>query len=898
MKPDRRDEELRQELESHVRMAAEDRVERGEQPMEAYSAAKRELGNEGLIREVSREMNGWRSLERLRQDLRFALRLMQRNPVFATVSILTLALGIGSTTAIFSVVYGVLLRPLPYSNPEKLVRLWEVSSKGNRMAFSDPNFDDLRSQNKSFAGMFKFASGIDSVSFNNEAQRIGSAYVSRDFLEVMGVRPVIGRGFTAEEQQLNASSAALVSYSYWQQTLGGRNDLSSLFVKVSNHSTPVVGVLPPGFHFPDDTQIWIPNETSPETPSRTAHNWKVIGRIRDGSSLQQAGAEFTTLAGRIKTANPQDNDMASVQMEPLRQALTSDVRPALLLLMSVAGLLLLVACANVTNLMLAQAAARSNELAVRTALGASRLRLIRQFLSESLVLCIAGGSAGICLAYSAVPVLLRMAPRNIPRLAEVSVTWPVLVFAILVSILVAISLGIVTAVRATSGDPQAALAEVGKAQGTANSSERTGRLVVAGQLAITMLLLVGAGLLGRSMLSVLSVDPGFRTESVIALDLALSNSENRQRRVELLDQVLSDLRALPGVTSAGGSDTLPLTHGGYSDGVFVILNPTQLSEHSKQLIARSANGTDEFTQSELKDLVEFFTPLFEDKEHTADADYAKASEGYFQALGIPLKRGRFFNQSDGPDAPHVAVISESLARQMWPAQDPLGHTIEFGNMDGDLRLITIVGVVGDVREASMEAPPRPTVYVNYRQRARGMNQFGIVVQGNVAPGTVLETARRTIRRREPDTPVKLSSFDEVVAQSLSTRRFNLVLVAAFSASALLLAIVGIYGVLAYSVARRTREIGVRMALGATAASVVRLVLERALLTASVGVIAGGAAALLITRWITSLLYQVSATDPLTFLSVGLLLIIVALFAAFVPARRAAKIDPMVALRYQ
>jgi predicted permease len=400
------------------------------------------------------------------------------------------------------------------------------------------------------------------------------------------------------------------------------------------------------------------------------------------------------------------------------------------------------------------------------------------------------------------------------------------------------------------------------------------------------------------MLRVLAVDPGFRTDNVISLELALSNSDNQQRRVEVLDQVLEALRALPGVSAAGGSDTLPLTHGGYSDGVFAVLNPLQLSDRAKQLIARSANGTDELSQSELKDLVEFFVPLFQDKEHSADADYAKASEGYFQALGIPLKRGRLFNEADGPNSPHVAVISESLARQMWPNQDPLGHTIEFGNMDGDLRLITVVGIVGDVREASLEAAPRPTVYVNYRQRARGLHQFGIVVHGNVAPGTVLEVARRIIHQAAPDTPVKLSTFDEAVSQALSSRRFNLSLVSAFSISALLLAIVGIYGVLAYSVARRTREIGIRVALGATTSNVVRLIVQKALLMAAAGVTAGCMLALLAMRWIAALLYKVSATDTLTYISVALVLLAVALLAALLPARRAARIDPIVALRYE
>jgi ABC-type lipoprotein release transport system permease subunit len=896
MNRDRRDEELRQELESHLRMAAEDRVERGQRADEAYAAAKLELGNEALIRETSREMDGWAWWERLQQDLRFAVRLMQRNPVFATVSIITLALGIGTTTAIFSVVYGVLLRPLPYPHPEKIVRIWEVTGHDHHSAVADPNFDDLRAQNKYLDGMFKLSYGLESVSYRKDAKRIATAYVSRDFLRVMGVQPFLGRFFSESEQQVNAPVVALVSYSYWQQSLGASRDLSSSTLKISNRTASVIGVLPPGFHFPEDTQIWLSAERWPKTNSRTAHNWIAIGRITDAASLQQARSELAAIAVRIRLANPTDIDMTSAYAEPLREALTSQVRPALLVLLSVAGLLLLVACANVMNLMLAQAAARSNELAVRAALGASRGRLLRQFLAESLVLCTAGGVAGLFVAYVGVPVLVRLAPRNIPRLDEVNVNWPVLLFALAVSAFVAIALGILTALRATANDPQRALAEGGKAQGTANSSERTGRIVVAGQLAITMLLLISAGLMGRSMLRVLSADPGFRTDGITVLDVAVANAAEGQHLVRVLDQLQANLRALPGVNAVGTSDALPLAMGVPSDGTFAVVNPDQFPPKAKALMARSNAMQGELSEQDMNDLVEFFTGLFRDKEHTGYADYAKAGPGYFQAMGIPLKRGRFFNESDGPDAPHVAVISESVARQMWPKEDPLGHNIEF--MDGDVRLLTVVGVVGDVREASMEAPPRPTIYVDYRQRPRGRGQFGIVTRGSVPPGTVLEVARNTLRKLDPDTPVKLSTFNDVVTTSLSGRKFNLVLVGAFSASALLLAMVGIYGVLAYSVARRTREIGVRMALGASSGSVIGLVVRRSLLTAATGVLFGSLAGVLATRWISSLLYEISALDPLTFALVALLLLGVALLAACIPAIRASHIDPMVALRYE
>jgi putative ABC transport system permease protein len=895
---DKRKRELDEELASHLRMAAQDRIDRGEDPGQAAANAKRDLGNIGLVQEATADVEGWATLRRFMQDVRYGLRVLRRNPTFAAVSILTLALGIAASTAIFSVVYGVLLRPLPYENPGQIVQVWEKSSKGHRMNFADSNFVDMRSQNRSLAGLAEFNDGVASVSGGGEAARIAAAYVSHDFFQVMGVRPVMGRAFLAEEEQLHARSVALVSYSYWRQSLGSPRDLGAISIKVENKPTAVVGVLPPGFHFPEETQIWLSVDAEVKYPSRTAHNHNVVGRIRDGSSVQQAQSELNGIAQRIKQQFGQDVDLVATDVVPLRAAMTEDTRPSLLVLMGVSGLLLLVACANVMNLMLAQATARQTELAVRSALGASRLRLVRQFLAESLVLCVAGGLAGVVLSFLGVPALLGLAPPNIPRLEEVSVNLPVLLFALAISTLVAVALGILTALRATSNDVQSRLGE-GARQGLSAAGQRAGQAIVIVQMAVTVVLLVGAGLLGRSFLRVLSVDPGFRSDHILTLDIALPDmGDHRAQRIEFLTRALDGLRTLPGATEAGGVETLPLGQGFEADGTFALVNPQQLSQQQQDLIRRFVNFSGEPGPEEFKAIEDFFNPLFHDKAHTGHAQFVVASDGYFRALGISLKRGRSFTDADTIDAPHVAVISEALARKVWPDRDPVGESIEFGNMDGDLRLLRIVGIVGDVRVSSLETPPKPTVYVNYRQRPAATSRFSFVLRTGAEPSSLITAARRTLTDLDPTVPVKFSTFTNVVSSSLNIRRFNLTLVAIFSGTALLLALAGIYGVLAYSVARRTRELGVRIALGASSANVLKLVLRQAVATVTAGVLLGAIAAFALTRVIQSMLFGVTGSDPVTYVGVAALLLGVALLAAFVPARRATQVDPLVALRQE
>ena len=460
-------------------------------------------------------------METILQDIRYGLRMLRKSPGFTAIAALTLALGIGATTAIFSVVNGVLLHPLPYQKPDQIVRLWELNAHGQRSNFTDPNFEDIQSQNRSFQSLAEYGANLTSVSGGSEPTRTMVAAVSRDFFPLMRVQPVRGRGFAPEDQRFGAAPTALVSYNYWQQYLGGTADLSSSKLTVQNRIASVIGVLPPGFHFPDAAEIWLPRELWERLPSRTAHNWPLLGRLRDGITPEQAHADLATIARQIKQQYGQDVDMTDVSLARLQNAMTNDVRPALMVLMGAVGFLLLIACANVVNLLLSQAAGRQGELAIRTAVGAARTRLVRQFLTETLLLSLTGGLLGILVARWGVVVLVRLAPPGLPFLEEVSINFPVLLFALGICLLVAACMGIISALRATSANVQHVLAEHGRAQGHAPRGRQLGRAIIVGQIAITLILVTGAGLLGRSLLRVLSIDPGFRTEHIVTANLAL-----------------------------------------------------------------------------------------------------------------------------------------------------------------------------------------------------------------------------------------------------------------------------------------------------------------------------------------------------------------------------------------
>jgi predicted permease len=636
-------------------------------------------------------------------------------------------------------------------------------------------------------------------------------------------------------------------------------------------------VLPAGFRFPADVDLWLPADLDGENPSRTSHNYYALGRLRDGVTVAQADREISAIARRIHDSSSEQGDylLKDGVVIPLQDSITGKARSPLLILLGAVGFLLLIACANVANLMLAQASVRERELAIRSALGAARGRLIRQFLTEAFLLSVVGGGLGVFGAIWGVAGLVALAPENLPRLDDISISIPVLVFAILLSTAVAAGLGAFTAVRATSGDLRKGLTEGGRGLSGSQGSQRVGQLIVAAQIAITLVLVVGAGLLGRSLMKVLEVNPGFRVDKIITMDVSLpwvDDPKVKAGQAIFFSNLIDRLKQIPGVRNGGATSGLPMD-GALRDGMFLLM-----------------------TQSEAPKNFDGFDALFQQKERVGTANFCAATDGYFQVLGIPLIRGRIFDERDGANSPHVAVISESLARDRWPNQDPIGHTIEFGNMDGDLRLLTIVGVVGDTHESGLDAPPYPTVYVNLFQRS--LSTITVTMLSDADTRSVTSAARGILHDLDPDIPTRFRTFSQIYSASLGSRRFNVILIGFFGITALLLATAGVFGVMAFSVSRRTREIGVRVALGASSGDILRMILGQGLRTIFIGVTIGIIGSLALTRTMESLLFGVTATDPLTFGGVTLLLVGAALLACYIPARRAMKVDPMIALRFE
>jgi putative ABC transport system permease protein len=875
--------EMDAELRFHVEACAEDLVRSGVPRSQALRRARIEFGGIERAKEECRDARGVSFIEGLIQDVRFGLRMLRKNPGFTAAAVLTLALGIGATTAIFSVVYGVLLRPLPFPEANRLVAIWEVNHHGTYSHLADPNFDDFRDQNHTFQAIAKYNDGEASVVGPAGPMRMRVASVTHDFFEVLGVAPVIGRSFASDDAHPGAAPVLLASHRYWKEYLASARDLSPFKLRIEDRIYSVVGILPQQVEFPEKTDLWLPAELYPENTSRTSHSYLGIGRLRNGVSVAQAATDLGAIAERIVQQSPEQNEylLRSATAVPLQASLTGGVRSRLYILLGAVGFLLLVACANVANFLLAQASKRARELAVRNALGAGRTRLVQQFITETLLLSGLSCVVGVLVALGFLRALLALAPQDLPRIEEVTISWPVLVFTAGISFLAAVGLGILAALRATSSAPGGALVEGGRGNAGTQRSQRMGRAIVAAQLAITLALLTGAGLLGRSMLRVLSVDPGFRTDNIVTMDLQLPQSGDlkpdaevafRARESQFVSRLIQRLHAIPGVQQVATVNAVPMD-GGLPDGMFLLVSPQENPKNFKEygLLAQQA-------------------------ERRGIADYCAASPEYFQALGIPLLRGRFFDQHDGFDSPHVAVITESLARLRWPHQDPIGRTIQFGNMDGDPHLLTIVGVAGDTHEYGLEQQPRPTVYVNLLQRPR--SDFSVVMHAEADFSPVIAAARAIVHDEAPDVPPRFRTFTQIYSASLGSRRFNLTLVVVFALTALLLAVAGVYGVVAYGVAQRTQEIGVRMALGARSVDVLRLILRQGLTATITGVAIGIVGSFATARTIQSLLFDVKPTDPLTFIAVAASLIGVAGLACYVPARRAMKVDPLVALHYE
>jgi predicted permease len=793
------------------------------------------------------------------RDLKYALRVLRQRPAYAAVAILSLALGIGACTAIFSVVDAVLWRSLPFPQAERIINVREVDAKGRQMTFAEPNFLDLRARNKTLAAAAEYVVGLDTILGASEPVRAHSAYVSQDFFRVLGAQPDIGRGFLPEDARGGANPVAVLSYGYWRRLLGGREDLAATPLRIGDMSYTVVGVTPRGFNFPNGVDVWLPIELHPSSPSRTSRGKRVIARLRDGVSMGQARADLSAIGKQLRQENSVDIDLVDMAAMPLQEFMVGEVRNSLLAMMAAVAFLLLVACANVANLVLGQVTARQREFTVRAALGASRWRLARQFVTENLVLALLAGALGVLISFWGVEALLSLNQGKLPRADEISVDARALIFTFALSLLVSVALGLLPLVRFGRRDLSERMKEGGRAQSANAASQRLRGALVTAQVALTLVLLVGAGLLVRSFLKLLQVDPGFRTESAVAMEMSpaeFEGEDSARRRASFYQQLIERAGSLPGVTAIGGVNGLPMTGGG-TDGQFLIDDNE----------AMKGNG-----------------------------EFRVASPGYFEAMGIRLLRGRLFDHTDGPNTQQVALIGEALARRHFPNEDPLGHTIQYGNMDGDHHPLRIIGVVGDVREYGLDEKIETTVYVHYLQRPRQAWSFAVVVRAEVEPESLIPALRNVAQSLNRDVPVNFRTLKQIFSSSLDKRRFSLSLFSAFAFAALLLAALGVYGVTSYAVTQRVSEIGVRVALGAQVGDVLRLIIGHGMKFVLLGVAIGLAGALALTRLIAHLLYNVSATDPVTFAVITALLIGVALLSAFVPARRATKVDPMVALR--
>ena len=856
--------EIREECQFHIDMRTEENIRRGMTPEDARREAEARFGPQLHIREMGYEVRGGGWLESVWQDLRYGLRMLWRKPGFTLTAVLTLGLGIGASTAIFSIVDAVLLRPLPYPNAARVVELREVSAKGGRMPVTEPNYEDVRARNHSFEAIAEYSGGSASTMMTtiiggSEPVRAPVYAVSGEFFRVLGVAPIVGRAFLPEELK-SGTPVAIVSYGFWQRVLGGKTDLAGTTLRIDNQSLPVVGVLPPNLGFPKAADVWVPREMFPPDTSRTAHNWGVIARLRPGVTLDTARADLSAIGHQLKQETGAGTDASDFALIPLQEYLVGNARPALLIILAAVGFLLLVAGTNVANLLLAQMTARQKEFAVRAALGAGRLRLAQQFLTENLLLALIGGAFGVLFSFWGVDLILKLNQGSLPRADEIRVNARALIFTLALSALIAIALGVVSVLHGAGRNLQASLKEAARGQTVHGAGKRLRGLLVVAQVALTLVLLVGAGLLGKSFVQLLRVDPGFRPESAVVMNLSLpaSDDKDQQKRNALFyQQLLERLGQLSDVVAIGGINGLPMTNTG-ADGTFLIDN---------------------------------------DPTHAGHAEYRLASSGYFAAMGIPVLRGRVFGASDGPDAPPAAVISQSLAQKYFPGTDPIGRRIQFGNMDGDGRLLEIVGVVGIVREYGLDDAPALTVYANAFQRPQSYS-LAMVVRAQGDPTTPIPAMRQAVGSLNPEMPTTFRTLTEIYSSSLDARRFSLVIFGVFASVALILAMLGLYGVISYAVAQRTHEIGIRLALGAQGRDVLRPILRQGMTLTLCGVALGLVASLSLTRLMASLLFGVTAHDPLTFAGLTLLLATVALVACLIPARRATKVDPLIALRYE
>jgi predicted permease len=862
------DQELTEELRAHVDLLTDQKIREGLEPEAARRAALLEVGGVEQVKERVREVRMGRPLDDLLQDLRYALRGLRKHRAFTAVAVITLALGIGANTAIFTVINSVLLKPLPYDNPDQLVVLTETVS--DRLAgVSYQNYVDWRNQNTVFDNIAALRAR---ESFNltgaGESERLQGRLVSANFLTTLGIKPIRGRDFLIEDDQPSATPVAIISHALWQRRFGGDENTVGKQLTLNNQQFTVIGITPPNFNYGADADVTVPIGLSAERfklrgkdPGITA-----FARLKQGTSISSANAELNTIAARLEQQYPDTNTGRRVRIESLRESVVGDIRPTLLTLLGAVGFVLLIACANVANLLLTRSAGRRREMAIRTALGAGRMRILRQLFTESTVLALAGGVIGLLLAIWGGSLLSSYLPEGIPRISELSVDGRVLAFTIGASLLTSVFFGLAPALQSAKTN----LTEMLK-EGERNSSpghNRAGKVLVISEVALTLVLLVGAGLLVKSFWRLSQVDPGFDPQNVLAMQISINARPEEGPQVDnFLSGMKQRVQQLPGVKSIAVSNGLPFEGANFP--------PIVLEGKPAPAPGQDPSGL-------------LYT----------------VSPDYFKTLGIDLVRGRLFSTEDRKDTTQVALIEEVFARQYFPNEDPVGKRFKLNTPGAESH--EIVGVVRHVEHLSLEGRTANTAefYFNFDQTPlatlpRYVRRVNLLVRTTVEPLSLAGPVRNQISALDKDQAVfNVRTMEQALAQSVAARRFSMILLAVFALLALTLAAVGIYGVISYSVAQRTREVGIRMALGANTIDVLNLVVRDGLKLVLIGVVVGLAGALLLTRLMTTLLFGVTATDALTYVTVALTLIIVALLACWIPARRATKVDPLIALRFE
>ena len=876
-----RHSDLDEEIRSHLQLAAAERIERGESTAQAAAASRREFGNVSLIREITREVWGWASLERIVQDIRFGARVLAKAPGFAAVAILTLALGIGANTALFSIVNGVLLNPLPYPEPDRLVTLHESKPNFESGSISFPNFADWQRENHSFSQMAIARPNGFTLTGQGESEQINAEFISADFFSVLGVKPVLGRMFLPGEDRVGAPPIVLISEGMWKRKFASSPDVLGKSVALNGKDYAIVGIVPANFNLSllnfSATELYAPigQWDNPFLTSRFAGlGFHGIGRLKPGVTLEQARADMAAVTHGLAETYPDADKGIGANIIPLRQLMVGDTQPILLVLFGAVGFVLLIACVNVANLLIARSTGRAREFAIRTALGAGRARLLRQFVTESLLLSLAGGGLGLLIAFWGTKAALAALPGALPRADEVGVDAHVLVFTLAVSLGSGILFGLAPALKMSKPNLQKTLSEGGRAVTAAR--QRAHAIFVVVEVALALVLLVSAGLATRTLAALWRIDPGFRSSNILTFGLNLSPSMIHAQPEKVratLRQLDATLASVPGVQST----TL-------SWGAFPMSGDDELlfwREGDPQPASKNDMNW------ALKYIVE---------------------PQYLQVMRIPLKRGRFFTNADDERSAPVAVIDEEFARRYFGASDPVGKRLYFDRGIGSApNIAEIVGVVGHVKQwdlISDSTQLRDQIYLPFMQMPDDQivqvpSGTSAAVRYDGASAPVFDAIRSAIRQMNSEQVVyQAQTMDEILAISLASQRFSMILLAGFAALALLLAALGIYGVVSYLVAQRTNEIGIRMALGAQRSHVLKMVIGQGAKMALVGVALGLAAALGLTRLMSKMLFGVKPSDPLTFIGVAALLAGVALLACYIPARRATRVDPVVALRYE